>query len=176
MKIKLHELSRPLELSLTLKEGWLRAVFTQLKTEIKGPFSLFLKIEKDKDVIFIEGHLKTTFVLTCSRCANDMDYPVDEFFRPMFIRGREPRDLQARDLSSDATYFQSDELDLGEALREQIVLAIPYQTVCSPQCKGICSQCGQDLNVGSCQCEKGETHSPFSVLKTLKVGKKKKER
>lgn len=174
MKIKLHELSKPLELSLTLREGWLRAVFTQLKTEIKGPFSLFLKIEKDKDVIFMEGHLKTTFVLTCSRCANDMDYPVDEFFTPMFIRGREPKDLKASDLSSDATYFQSDELDLSEVLREQMVLAIPYQSVCSPQCKGICPECGQDLNVGSCQCEKRETPSPFLKLKTFRVEKKRR--
>ncbi|MEK7791122.1 MAG: DUF177 domain-containing protein [Deltaproteobacteria bacterium] len=174
MKIKLHELSKPLELSLTLRDGWLRAVFTQLKTEIKGPFSLFLKIEKDKDVIFMEGHLKTTFVLTCSRCTNDMDYPVDEFFKPMFIRGREPRDLQISDLSSDATYFQSDELDMSEILHEQIVLAAPYQPVCSLQCKGICPQCGQDLNVGSCQCKKEETQSHFLKLKTLRVEKKRR--
>lgn len=168
MKIKLHELSQPIELSLTSQEGWVRAVFSRLKTEVKGPFSLFMKVEKDKDVIFIEGHLNTTFVLNCARCANEMDYKVDEFFSPIFIHGKEPKDLSSSELSLDTTYFQSDEIDLGEVLQEQIVLATPYQPLCSPQCKGICQQCGQDLNAGSCHCEKEGVHSPFSVLKTLK--------
>jgi len=189
MKIKLHELSQPLEISLTSQEGWVRAVFTRLKTALKGPFSLFMKVEKDKDVIFIEGHLNTTFVLNCARCANEMDYRVDEFFSPVFIHGREPKDHGTHTWgtsassahSPDATYFQSNEIDLGEVLQEQIVLAAPYQPLCSPACKGICQQCGQDLNAGSCQCEKGGVKSPFSVLKTVQVAqfnqiKKKKRR
>lgn len=174
MKVKLHELSQPIELSLTLREGWVKAIFTRLKTELKEPFSLFLKVEKDKEVIFMEGHLKATIVLNCARCANQMDYRIDEFFSPMFIHGKEPKDLHSSDLSLDATYFQSDELDLAAVIQEQVVLATPYQPLCSPFCKGICQQCGQDLNAGSCQCDKKEVQSPFSVLKTVQVAKKRR--
>lgn len=174
MKIKLHELSQPIEISLTLREGWVKAIFTRLKTELKEPFSLFLKVEKDKDVITVSGHLKATFVLNCARCAKEIDCRADEFFSPLFIHGREPKDLSTSNLSSDATYFQSDELDLAEVIQEQVVLATPYQPLCSLVCKGICQRCGQDLNAGACQCDKKETQSPFSVLKTFQIAKKRR--
>ena len=58
------------------------------------------------------------------------------------------------------------EVDLTEAIRQNVLLALPMVTLCNPDCAGLCSQCGHDLNLGPCQCEP-ETDARLSVLKTL---------
>ncbi len=43
-------------------------------------------------------------------------------------------------------------IDLAPALREYVLLSIPWRPLCRPDCRGLCSQCGQNLNEGSCSC------------------------
>lgn len=45
------------------------------------------------------------------------------------------------------------ELDLEELLREELQLSWPSKVLCSEECKGICSVCGQNLNEGDCECD-----------------------
>ena len=115
-----------------------------------------------------------TWVLACSRCANDMDYAVDDFFSPVFVRGKDShvRKTALGEDDLDTTYFSGDEIDFAEVMHEQIALMTPVQPLCQQNCKGLCPQCGQDLNVGRCDCKKEITHSRFDVLKTFKMRKK----
>ena len=69
----------------------------------------------------------------------------------------------------DITYLSNDYIDLKDVLTEQLQLQIPFQPLCKESCKGICANCGADLNVGRCACAKLTTTQPFSVLKDLKV-------
>ena len=176
MKLKLHELTQPLSLSFSHKDGWLRDLLTRLRLSYKGPLSLHINIQKERDTIFIEGHIMATLTLSCSRCASDAPYKIDEFFSPTFVHGKEPNlnDGSVYREELDVTYFRGDEIDLPEILHEQIVLLLPAQPLCHEACKGLCPQCGQDLNVKSCKCKKENTHSRFSMLKGLKVYRKKR--
>lgn len=72
----------------------------------------------------------------------------------------------------DITYLSQDYIDLGEILTEQLRLQIPFQPLCKETCKGICSNCGADLNVGRCACAKLTTASPFAVLPKVLKGHK----
>ena len=58
----------------------------------------------------------------------------------------------------------SGEVDLTEALRESLVLAYPAATICRDDCKGICSQCGADLNKGACNCEEDDVDPRWAGL------------
>ncbi len=69
----------------------------------------------------------------------------------------------------DITYLSNDYIDLGEVLAEQLQFQVPFQPLCKETCKGICSQCGTDLNVGRCACAKLKSHHPFSVLSDFKI-------
>jgi uncharacterized protein len=69
----------------------------------------------------------------------------------------------------DITYLSQDFLELGDVLTEQLQLQVPFQPLCKETCKGICTQCGTDLNAGRCACSKVVKQTPFSVLKNLKL-------
>jgi len=69
----------------------------------------------------------------------------------------------------DITYLSEDFIDLADVLTEQLQLQVPFQPLCREACKGICSNCGADLNQGRCACAKITTSHPFSVLKDLKL-------
>ena len=173
MKLKLHEISEVLELSFTEKEGWLRDVMTRLRLHYKGGISLQLRIEKQKETIFVQGHWMATLLFPCSRCVRDIQYKIDEYFSPVLVQGKEPY-LEEGTLHKEAldvAYFQGDEIDLSEILHEQVILGLPIKPLCDEKCKGLCPQCGQDLNVEQCHCEKGFTTSAFGVLKKLKIKK-----
>jgi uncharacterized protein len=43
-------------------------------------------------------------------------------------------------------------VDVEAIAREAVILALPAQMLCAPTCKGLCAQCGRDLNVGDCGC------------------------
>lgn len=50
------------------------------------------------------------------------------------------------------TISEDQELDLGEAMRQYLLLAIPLKPLCHPRCAGLCPGCGGDLNHGACTC------------------------
>ena len=54
-----------------------------------------------------------------------------------------------------------------ELLREYALLALPMQTFCKLDCKGLCPTCGTDLNAGDCGCQVDEDDDRFDVLKSL---------
>ncbi|NIO05105.1 MAG: DUF177 domain-containing protein, partial [Proteobacteria bacterium] len=76
-------------------------------------------------------------------------------------------ELESSDLK--AGFFSGDEVDLSGLIREQILLGIPYKALCHEECKGLCSQCGINLNEGNCGCERKVGDSAFKVLKDLQI-------
>jgi uncharacterized protein len=64
--------------------------------------------------------------------------------------------------------FEGDAIDLRDALQDQILMSLPLQPLCSPECRGLCPRCGANLNEGDCGCDRTPDDSPFAVLKKLK--------
>ncbi|HTG00944.1 MAG TPA: DUF177 domain-containing protein, partial [Nitrospirota bacterium] len=96
----------------------------------------------------------------------DMDVSVD--LSPASLLGREgEHELVHGEL--DVEFYQGEEIDPLEIVREQMLIAIPMVPLHCPDCKGLCSECGTDLNKRDC----GHTRNApgefgaFSVLKDL---------
>lgn len=67
-----------------------------------------------------------------------------------------------------------EKVDLTNEIREDILLAFPQSYLCNEDCKGLCFQCGMNLNVGKCQCDEvKENDSPWDALENLKFKKDK---
>ena len=49
-------------------------------------------------------------------------------------------------------------------LRDDILLELPTKFLCKPDCKGLCSQCGQNLNLGDCGCNQRRIDPRLEVL------------
>jgi uncharacterized protein len=109
--------------------------------------------------ILVKGNIQTSVEAECVRCLTPfqlmLNIPLEEMF--------------AFSASVDPIYFVNDDgwLNLKGPLREQIVLAMPLQIVCRPDCKGLCIQCGQNLNEGPCGCANNEVDPRLATLKTL---------
>ena len=65
--------------------------------------------------------------------------------------------------------YQGDEIDLSNYIMEQVAISLPVKVVCSEDCKGLCSNCGNNLNFEMCACDKERVDPRFAVLKNLKI-------
>jgi uncharacterized protein len=62
-----------------------------------------------------------------------------------------------------------EEVDITEDLREAVMLSLPHSPLCDEGCKGLCVQCGKDLNEGSCGCRRREESGSWGALNSLKL-------
>ena len=109
--------------------------------------------------------------IDCTRClqpvAQDLKIPFDvNFVTPEYDTTGRETELNKGDL--ETAVFAGDQLDLTELIREQILLNLPEQVFCNPDCKGLCPKCGQNRNLINCNCEENETDPRWAVLKDLK--------
>ncbi|MDE7017325.1 MAG: DUF177 domain-containing protein, partial [Lachnospiraceae bacterium] len=58
-------------------------------------------------------------------------------------------------------------LDVEGLLNNEIIINWPRKVLCRPDCKGICLQCGKDLNVGSCECDTFVPDPRMAVIKDI---------
>ena len=98
----------------------------------------------------------------CARCLSEAVLEVhaeQQEFAPTAKGGWEETELSA--------FIKDLVVDLSGLVREAVVLALPAQVVCSPECKGLCPQCGRDLNKSRCDCTTVEIDERWSKLKDL---------
>ena len=97
---------------------------------------------------------RRTLELPCSRCLEPFTWPVDAAFdlryQPRTTNtGEGEREVEEDDLTT--AFYENDEIDLGQLMREQFYLSLPMKPLCRDDCKGLCPQCGTNLNRGDVQ-------------------------
>lgn len=147
----------------------------QLDNDLKvvSPINGSVRMRRINQGLLVDGWVDLTVELACTRCLKTFEQPMhvefEERFRPTVdvITG-----MPLPPIDEDDVFPIDDHhlVDLTEAVRQQVLLDIPMSTLCSPDCKGLCAQCGKDLNQGPCECEP-EPDPRMSVLKSLLEGK-----
>jgi uncharacterized protein len=118
----------------------------------------------------VEGLIRGTIELDCTRCLKPIIKPLGVKFKVDYVRKEDyATDIEAevRPESLDTAVYDDEKIDLGELVREQIVLDLPAQIFCRPDCKGLCVTCGADLNDGPCECRGTEIDPRWAALKNL---------
>ena len=138
---------------------------------IVAPVEVAFEIHKDKEKFRLVGNVKTELELPCSRCVEGFRFPVDAPFDVRFLPAAEmsagdEREVAAEDL--ETSYYTDDQIDLNELLREQFYLALPMKPLCREECRGLCPQCGINLNTGRCDCTPVWEDPRLAPLKALK--------
>ena len=138
---------------------------------VVAPVSLTFDIVKDKQQFQLTGSVTTTLGLLCSRCLEPFTLPVhgefDLRYQPHTANtGEGEREIEEDDLTT--AFYDNDEIDLGQLMREQFYLALPMKPLCGDDCKGLCPICGTNLNRGTCDCKREWEDPRLAVLKTLK--------
>jgi len=125
--LELAEKLDPHALSLDLNEQGI--VFTQ-SIEARASFT------KTGKEVFVSVSLEAGCEYTCGRCLAKFH----DIFRKKF--------------NMDYEVNPGDILDIDEDIRQEMILDYPMKIVCKPECKGLCPNCGQNLNISKCDCEK----------------------
>ena len=138
---------------------------------IVAPVRLEFEIHKDKERFRLVGSAVTELELPCSRCLEPFRLPVNATFDLRYhpfaeMSGEEEREVEEDDL--ETSYYQDDQIDLNELLREQFYLALPMKPLCREDCKGLCAECGTNLNTGTCDCNVGWQDPRLAPLRQLK--------
>ncbi|MGE5552381.1 MAG: YceD family protein [Betaproteobacteria bacterium] len=125
----------------------------------------------------VQGTIATDAELVCDRCLEkfrrELEVPFEaEFFRQghesgggRWGEGRDSLRQEEKAFLADNGYlFRGEDLELAEAVREELSLALPMRKLCRENCAGLCPECGVNLNVTQCACER---HVPDPRLAAL---------
>lgn len=178
MKLKLLEIPEEgLDLEASAGEdSWFRDLIQDAFQEDYhrgSPARLELHLFKTCDNISLTGSAEIEINPSCDRCLENFE---KHFIVPLHVdlapvKESDPREKDAVPETADEdlnfAFYQGEEIDVGEIVREMLLLEIPYRYLCSESCKGLCPRCGQNLNVKDCSCPKRSGDSRFSVLKKL---------
>jgi uncharacterized protein len=141
-------------------------------TRLESPLQVRLKVEPVEQGFLFRGRVSGRLSVDCRRCLKpfdqDLDLEVEVFTAPDPSGLPEETQLRAADL--DVSFFK-DRIDVDQLVLDQIELSRPMTDLCDPDCRGICSGCGADLNQGPCACPSRPSDSRWDVLKQWRPDK-----
>ncbi|HZD30883.1 MAG TPA: DUF177 domain-containing protein [Candidatus Angelobacter sp.] len=126
--------------------------------------------KQDVDDIRVVGKVEASLEVGCARCLEAVQFTVnrafDLLYRPLGV-DRRAEEVAISEADTEIGYYDGDALLLEDVLREQLLLASPVKLVCREDCKGLCPQCGANLNNETCNCQQ-PGDSRWAALSELK--------
>lgn len=123
----------------------------------------FTNLEKGK--LRLEGHAEYEFRIACARCLKPVATKLSlSFERELYAPDRLS---EIPEESLDQDFLHDYQMDVEELLDNEIVINWPMKVLCRSDCKGICRQCGMDLNTGTCDCDTFVPDPRMAVIKDI---------
>src|SRR5215472_7068561 len=121
--------------------------------------------------IRVAGDFSTIVELPCARCLDPVSCDVSKKFellyRPQGSDGGK-EELSVTAAEAEIGYYQGEGLQLEDVLREQVLLALPLKVTCREDCRGLCPQCGKNLNQEQCSCSTEIEDPRWAALKEVR--------
>ena len=138
---------------------------------VVAPVELVMDVAKvGADAFDVTGRIESRLELACGRCLEPYVIPFDASFELRYVpqsenAGEDEREIEEDDLTT--AFYKDGVLDIGELVREQFQLALPMKPLCSDACRGLCPQCGTNLNRTECGCAPVWEDPRLAPLKSL---------
>jgi uncharacterized protein len=141
------------------------------KSPLKAAGSAELLANTDGEVR-IQGRYQVEMGAQCDRCLGRAVFPLDNrfdlFYRPMSFIAHE-EEVEIDEGEAEIGFYEDGGMELEDILREQVLLALPMQRVCSEACKGICPVCGKNRNETKCDCRVEAADDRWGALRKLQI-------
>jgi uncharacterized protein len=137
------------------------------------PVRLSFDLERADDRYHLVGQVSAVMELGCSRCTEPFALPVDASFDLRYLPHSAnvgEGELEVGEEHLGVAFYQDQEIDLGQLMREQFYLTLPMKPLCRPDCRGLCPQCGTNLNLASCDCQATWEDPRLAELRRLAGG------
>ncbi|VEI14036.1 YceD family protein [Trueperella bialowiezensis] len=109
------------------------------------PVQIDLRLSALEEGVFVQGTVAATAKGQCSRCLVDLTVPMEEAVAELVFYPERQEQLIAEgdEEARDLPVVVDDEVDIEPLLRDSLVLAMPLNPLCEPDCPGLCTECGQ---------------------------------
>lgn len=126
-------------------------------TSVNG-LAVSMKLKRlTRDEITIEGTSNISLVIPCDRCTKEVATDINtQFNRTIHLHSEE-----------DSAYINGAELDLCKFFNLELLQEFPQKVLCTDECKGLCYNCGANLNDQDCTCDRGHIDIRMAHLKDL---------
>jgi len=144
----------------------------------KGPVNVSGQLTNTGDCIMLTGDARVTVEMLCDRCVEPFECLVETKLEYGYVDAGRFQSLSGRragraggaketDEELDFRRFEDEEIDVTAEIREAVLLALPGKRLCSPECKGICPNCGTNLNKSECRCSEQPVDPRLADLSRL---------
>ena len=108
-------------------------------------FAGVARITRTPQGILVQGEFEGKTTAECVRCLTDFEQPLHANFSELYA-------FNERSVTDSGLLLPEDgNIDLEELVREYLLIELPFSPVCKPDCKGLCAECGQNLNEELCE-------------------------
>ncbi|MDI6807667.1 MAG: DUF177 domain-containing protein [Candidatus Eisenbacteria bacterium] len=132
-----------------------------------GPLRLKVSLVKTGEEVVIDGTISGELLDECSRCLAELRRPLSVALHIFgLVKKPSVSGLELDEAQPDryTAFHDGKTIDIGDQIRESILLSLPIKRLCRPDCRGICPKCGADLNNEPCRCAKPETDERWRPL------------
>ncbi len=118
----------------------------------KKPIRVEVGLQNMGDRLIGTIHVDCEIRLECSRCVERAGFLVSAERQIQFLETPTPEQLESELEGWFVSRYDGETVELDDDIRQMLVLAVPMKFLCREGCKGLCLQCGANLNRGSCGC------------------------
>jgi len=142
-----------------------------------SPVVVSLHVNKVSGMVDLDGRIETEVEIPCKRCLAPTQRKINASFHQTYVdelpqvSGDDGEELELSAAEMGLELFVDDQIDLTEEIQQQVLLLMPDHPLCSEQCKGLCLECGENLNLSSCNCADAKVSMNFAALRDFKVEK-----
>lgn len=104
-----------------------------------SPVELDLRLEAVMEGVLVSGQARVTLTGECARCLEPIEGDLEVELQELYVYPESDAE------EDEASRMDGELLDLEPVLRDSVVLALPFQPVCQPDCPGLCPECGVRL-------------------------------
>lgn len=134
--------------------------------EFQQEIELYYEINKVGHEIFVKVTFQTKAELLCDRCLESFAVSLEQTIDLVLTSDEHILDREEEDIYMITKGTTS--VDITESIRQNLLLALPVKKVCSTDCRGLCPQCGQNLNIKTCSCTHDTIDARWEALKQIK--------
>lgn len=156
--LKLENSEQQISVAVDLRE----ISFSPLPIQFSEPVSVEGKMKNAGGIIVLSAVANGKYQAYCDRCGKEIEATIQFDVSESFVKN-------TAGLMDDpeAIVLEGQEFNLADILEKTAFAAFPTKHLCDNECKGLCPECGKNLNEGSCNCKDDEWDPRFEVLRGL---------
>ena len=133
--------------------------------EISEPLNVTGAVKDMGGYILLEAKCSARYKTRCARCLEPINGVCEiTFERPIATK------LEAEDTEEEYLLVgENSSINIDEPISEELVLSLPFRSLCSEDCKGLCPKCGCNKNTTECSCVTKEMDPRWAALKNFKA-------